>query len=158
MYVVVLMSTGEKCTKMCVTRAAQSDFSLLTKNIAAFWRCRCSSCNSCCFLNSLLLLLLLPPSIRTTLLAHNLEDSVQQLITQLMPLFITPTFNLAFLLTARDFKSCSLRAASSSSSEFSWLEISGVWTFLWLWLSSTSAVCLDSSGKHKFTNMKGWFK
>ena len=45
----------------------------------------------------------------------------------------------AFLLTANDFRSCSLRVASSSSSELSWLEQSGVWTFLW---SASSTVCL----------------
>ena len=44
-YVVVLTSTEEKCTKMRAARAARSVFSLLTNNIAAFWRCR--------FLNSL---------------------------------------------------------------------------------------------------------
>ena len=54
LYVVVLTSAGEKCTKMCVARAARSFLPLLTNNITAFWRwrCRCRSRRS--FLNSLL--------------------------------------------------------------------------------------------------------
>ena len=39
-YVVVLTSTGQKCTKMRAARAPRSFFLLLTNNITAFWRCR----------------------------------------------------------------------------------------------------------------------
>ena len=42
-HVVVLTSTGEKCSKMRAALAARSFLPLLTNNVTAFWRCLCRS-------------------------------------------------------------------------------------------------------------------
>lgn len=75
-------------------------------------------------------------------------------------LLFTSTPSLAFLLTANDLSSCSLRASSSSSSELSWLEtslLSGCGCSLFLSISAGYDLWLANSVTKQIDHDKNLF-